>query len=85
MALATGWDRVRIRSQPGSFIRAVIWRLYAGRLWSPELAHAAKASAPARERFGDVGTWGDASRAHAAAQHAVALIDEILWPEDGNG
>ncbi len=81
MALATGWERATLRRQPASFVRALIWRLYAARRWDPQRAEAARTTIPL-----------SADPAFAKARTTQVLLireqqaaERTLWPEDGDG
>lgn len=80
-----GWERATLRRQPASFVRALIWRLYAARRWSPELAAASTASAPRRDQYPTIEAWGDAYKARSQIVEAQGAIEAVLFPEDDDG
>ena len=80
-----GWERATLRRQPASFVRALIWRLYAPRRWSPELAAAAATPVPLREQFPTIEDWGKAYKARTEIVEAQAAIEALLFPEDDDG
>lgn len=78
----TGWTPAELRAAPTRVVRAHFARIFAGLVWSPELAEAARAPSPPRSAFGDVGAWSQARLAKVKAAEALHTVEAALWPED---
>ena len=78
----TGWTPAEMRAAPSRVVRAHFARIFAGLVWSPALAEAARAPAPSRSAFGDVRAWADARLSHARMADALRTVEAALWPED---
>ena len=50
----TGWTAATLRAQPARVIRAHFARIFAGLVWSPELAQAARTPMAPRGAFADI-------------------------------
>jgi hypothetical protein len=82
--LATGWTYEQLRAQPARLVRALAYRSFVTRIWSPELASAAAAAVP-REAFTSPQDWLDAIKRRDAAADALRTVEAALWPEDSDG
>jgi hypothetical protein len=81
----TGWTVPELRAAPAPVVRAHFARIFAGLLWSPELARAALGPMPPRSGYADLAAFAEARRAKAAAGEALKLVESVLWPEDDDG
>jgi hypothetical protein len=77
----TGWTAATLRAQPARVIRAHFARIFAGLVWSPELATAVRAPAAPRGAFSDIAAYVDARKAKGAAVEALKTLERALWPE----
>ena len=77
----TGWDTATLRRQPARVVRAHFARIFAGLIWSPELAQAATGPPPPRTAFGSLADYAEARRGKAATVEAIAAMRSLLWPE----
>jgi hypothetical protein len=82
--LATGWTSEELAAQPARLVRAIAYRLFVSRIWSPELATAAATPVP-REAFGSAQEWLDAIKRRDTAAAALRSVEAALWPEDSDG
>ena len=81
MILATGWTSEQLAAQPARLVRAIAYRTFVTKVWSPELAAAATALVP-REAFGSPQEWLDAVQRRDAAAAVMQTVEAALWPED---
>jgi len=77
----TGWTAATLRAQPARVIRAHFARIFAGLIWSPALAEAARAPVAPRGAFADLAAYADARKAKGAAVEALKTLERALWPE----
>jgi hypothetical protein len=82
--LATGWTAEQLAVQPARLVRAIAYRAFVSKVWSPELATAATTAVP-REAFGTAQEWLDAITRRDAAAAALRTVEAALWPEDSDG
>lgn len=85
MQRVTGWTTAELRAEPARVIRAHFARIFAGLVWSPELAAAASAPVPDRAAFGNISDWAAARAAKRSAGDALDTLTAALWPEDDDG
>ena len=78
----TGWTEAVLRSQPSRVIRAHFARIFAGLVWSPEVAAAVHAPMPDREAYRNLADYAKARSARLKATEAMDDLAAILWPED---
>lgn len=81
MIATTGWTAATLRAQPAGLVRALAWRIFAARAWSPGIAEAARRPVT-RSLFAGTEQWVEAVRAREAAADALRAIEAALWPED---
>jgi hypothetical protein len=81
----TGWTTAEMRAEPARVIRAHFARIFAGLVWSPDLARAASAGAAPRSSYGSLADYAAARKAQAEAASALAQLEAALWPEDDRG
>jgi len=78
----TGWTAATLRAQPARVIRAHFARIFAGLVWSPELAQAARTPMAPRGAFADIAAYAAARTGKAGAVEALKTLERALWPED---
>ena len=79
----TGWTVPELRAAPARVVRAHFVRIFAGLVWSPELAEVARTPTQGRAAFGgDTAAWARAAGAKARAAEALKAVEQVLWPED---
>jgi hypothetical protein len=83
LIMATGWTHQQVRRAPAWLVRGICWRIFAGRLWRPEIAEVAERSMP-RSSFSDSRAWADAQRARVAANDYLRNVGDLLWPQEVN-
>lgn len=83
MIVATGWTAAELRAQPARLVRALAWREFATRTWSPRLAEMAHVT-PQRDGA-SAQQWLDQVKARDEAAAIVTQIEAVLWPEDDDG
>jgi hypothetical protein len=81
----TGWTTAQLRAEPARVVRAHFARIFAGLVWSPELAEAARSAGPPRASFGSLGDYANARAAKGQAIAAFDTLTAALWPEDDDG
>jgi hypothetical protein len=77
----TGWTVPELRRQPARVVRAHFARIFAERVWNPQLAEAARSMPPSRSSYPDLASYGKARMAQMKAAEALAAIERALWPE----
>jgi len=82
MQLATGWTTAELRAEPARVVRAHFARIFAGLVWDPALAEAARSSGPSRASYGSLGDYANARAAQGRAVSALDTLTAALWPED---
>jgi len=78
----TGWTVPELRAAPARIVRAHFARIFAGLLWSPQLAEMARTSTPPRSAFGNLRGYADARASRERANQALRAVETVLWPED---
>jgi hypothetical protein len=78
----TGWTEAVLRAQPARVIRAHFARIFAGLVWSPEVAALGRTPAPQRESYANLAAYANARSAHMKAREALDDLAALLWPED---
>lgn len=81
----TGWTEAVLRSQPARVIRAHFVRIFAGLVWSPDVATAVRTPAPQRAAYANLADYAHARSAKVQATEALDALAALLWPEDDDG
>lgn len=85
MQRVTGWTTAQLRAEPARVIRAHFARIFAGLIWNPRLAEAARSAAPSRAAYGSLADYAQARAARSQASQALDMVTAALWPEDDDG
>ena len=81
----TGWTVPELRAAPARVVRAHFARIFAGLLWSPQLAEAARSPTPPRTAFVSIRDYADARAAKERAGEVLRAVETVLWPEGDDG
>ena len=84
MQRVTGWTTAELRAEPARVVRAHFARIFAGLVWDPALAEAARTPV-SRASFGSLGDYANARAAQGRAVNAMDTLTAALWPEDDDG